>query len=142
MKSTLVITLLVAAGYLSPATAIHAQSTRLQASIPFAFSSGGTNMPAGVYQVSRIEQTPFISVTDHQNHQAMLLGRAEPATANKGNVLLFRKYGNQYFLGAIHSQLGGAPNVQLPVSKAEKRARRQTEEAGLRVEDPILVAMN
>ena len=142
MKSTLAITLLVAAGYLFPATAVHAQNIHLQASIPFAFSSGNTNMPAGVYQVSRVGQTSFISIADHQDHQCMLLVRAEPDTAKTGNKLLFRKYGNQYFLGAIHSQLGGALNVELPVTKAEKSARRQTEEAGLKIEDPILVAMN
>jgi hypothetical protein len=56
-------------------------------------------------------------------------------------MVVFHKYGNQYFLHRIvrsdvHSALFLTP------TKAEKQARRGTEMAGLPIEDPVVLAMN
>jgi hypothetical protein len=42
--------------------------------------------------------------------------------------MVFHKYGNQYFLSEIRSADSSSMNLRLPVWKAEKRARMQTQE--------------
>ena len=141
MKSTLAIALLFAAGYLTPVATAHAQSVRMQAHVPFNFSSADKSLPAGIYEVTIDGRTPFITVSDRSTHHVMLLGRSGDEATGTGNKLVFHKYGNRYFLSAIHGR-HGSPSMQLPVTKAEKRAQLETVEAGLRIEDPVLVAMN
>jgi hypothetical protein len=58
----------------------------------------------------------------------------------KANQLVFHKYGNQYFLSEIRSQ-ESAINVQLGTSKQEKWAREETHQAGLRVNDEVMIAL-
>jgi len=59
----------------------------------------------------------------------------------KDNTLVFHKYGNQYYLSEIRSA-GAAIDVHFPTSKAEKQARAHVQEAGLFVNDPVLIALN
>jgi hypothetical protein len=56
----------------------------------------------------------------------------------KHSVLVFIKYGDQYFLHEILCS-SGAMNLQLPTSKVEKRV--QTQEASLSSGNQILVAL-
>jgi hypothetical protein len=61
------------------------------------------------------------------------------STANK---LVFHRYGNQYFLSEVRCETASM-NVQLTTSKAEKRAKTaQTQEAELRADNNVLVALN
>jgi hypothetical protein len=56
-------------------------------------------------------------------------------------VLVFHKYGGQYFLSEIRSE-ESAINVKLAPSKQEKRAKAETEQAGLRVNNDVMIALN
>jgi hypothetical protein len=65
---------------------------------------------------------------------------ALPSDAKRNaNQLIFHKYGNQYFLSEIRTENSGI-NVQLATSKEEKRARTQTEVAGLPVNNAVIIA--
>ena len=67
---------------------------------------------------------------------------AMPNQGNPGhdNTLVFHKYGNQYYLSEIRSE-GASIDVRFPVTKAEKRAKSQAEEARLSVDEPVLIAL-
>jgi hypothetical protein len=54
---------------------------------------------------------------------------------------VFHKYGNQYFLSQI-CYADSSTKVQFSTSKAEKRARTQINEAGLRVNNDVMIALN
>jgi hypothetical protein len=70
----------------------------------------------------------------------MVLTMPSADEKRKANQLVFHKYGNQYFLSEIRSQ-ESAINVQLATSKQEKRAREDTQQAGLRVNDEVMIAL-
>ncbi|HTC75260.1 MAG TPA: hypothetical protein VK684_06770, partial [Edaphobacter sp.] len=59
---------------------------------------------------------------------------------HKVNQLVFHKYGDQYFLCEIRSEQSSL-NVQLPTTKQEKRARTETQVAGLAVNNEVMIAL-
>jgi hypothetical protein len=69
------------------------------------------------------------------------MGLPNQGNPGQDNTLVFHKYGNQYYLSEIRSE-GASMNIYFPVTKAEKRARAQVEEARLFVDDPVLIALN
>ena len=77
--------------------------------------------------------------TQHVHVMALAMPSADEK--RKANQLVFHKYGDQYFLSEIRSQ-ESAINLQLATSKQEKRAREETEQAGLRVHDEVMIALN
>jgi hypothetical protein len=58
----------------------------------------------------------------------------------RANKLVFHRYGSQYFLSEICSE-ASSMNVRLSTSKQEKRARAETQQAGLRVNDDVMIAL-
>jgi len=54
---------------------------------------------------------------------------------------VFHKYGNQYFLSDIFSE-GASMNVHFPTTKAERQAKAEVERAGVRANEPVLIALN
>jgi hypothetical protein len=115
-----------------------AQAGVVRATIPFAFSADGKVLPAGTYQV-----TPSLgnamriqNVTD--NRVGGYVGTM-PGNINthKGNVMVFKKYGNHYFLREIYCP--AVMKVSLFRTKAEEQVRQQA--AMLNDETEVLVAM-
>ena len=92
--------------------------------VPFAFTVDNQVLPAGTYQVSynAAKTAILIRSQDDRFHALNAIHSADPSTSD--NVVVFTKYGNQYFL---HEVLCGAVSmhVALPASKPEKRARIQ-----------------
>ena len=98
---------------------ISAQTT-LRAPVPFAFTVGKTDMPAGTYTIIPVSSSA-IAIRDCNTGKGVLsLFRPEDAGSSDGfPKLVFRKYGNRYFLSQVSR--GSANNVmQLPTSKLEK----------------------
>jgi hypothetical protein len=71
----------------------------------------------------------------------MVMAMPGTAAKQKTNVLVFHKYGSQYFLSEIRSE-DSAINVKLSTSKQEKMARTETEQAGVRFNDDVIIALN
>jgi hypothetical protein len=71
----------------------------------------------------------------------MVMAMPSPTEKRKANELVFHKYGNHYFLSEIRSEQS-AINVTLVTSKQEKLVRAETEQAGVRVNDNVLIALN
>jgi hypothetical protein len=139
MKRTIgAIALFVASVFIT--AGVWAQSVR--ATIPFAFTVNDTSVPAGTYIISSTSTNqPVLRISD-QKH-VYVLSTALPNSGNGGNdtVLVFHRYGNQYFLSQIRSETPSM-NLRLPTWNAEKMARTQTPVAALPVGSDVVVATN
>ena len=142
MKHITAIVLFIAAAFITAGKAI-AQDYAVQATIPFNFTVNGSQLPAGNYTLgSDVTNPRILKISDRTQHvHVMALAMPSADEKRKANQLVFHKYGNQYFLCEIRSQ-ESAINVQLATSKQEKRAREETQQAGLRVNDDVMIALN
>ncbi len=132
--SMLATTLLLASPVLSA-------QNRIDAYVPFDFSVGQTVMAEGNYQLSSISESVDLMKNEGTHASAYLIKaiKVQP-TADHGAMLVFHRYGNQYFLSEIwdgRSNLG----IELPESKREKELNLA---ANLTNDGPetVLVAMN
>jgi hypothetical protein len=126
MKRTInAIALFVASMFIT--AGVWAQSVK--ATIPFDFTVNNTTVPSGTYIISSASTDHDVLCISDQKHVHLLTSALpNPAHAGKANVMVFHKYGNQYFLSEIRSADSSSMNLRLPVWKAEKRARMQTQE--------------
>jgi hypothetical protein len=102
----LVVTLMISAG---------AQSVA-KANIPFGFTMGDKTMEPGEYMISISDSgsVPEILVLRDANGRGLALwsgNRIEPAERNGKSVLVFNKYGDEYFLSEIRLSAGLTTNV-------------------------------
>ena len=137
------IALIVAASFVTAGSAM-AQDHRAQATVPFNFSVNGNWVPAGTYVLGSESTTPnVITITDREkNVHLMALMLQDSSSSRPANKLVFHRYGNQYFLSEIRCD-SASMNVHLSTSKAEKWAQAaQTQEAGLRVNNDVMIALN
>lgn len=100
-----------------------AQDHRIRVTIPFNFNVGGMSLPAGTYTISSED---LLSIQIQNGKQSITVLSSAPAedNASEHDKLVFNRYGNQYFLSKILSSYASM-NLEMPVSKIEKRARLQ-----------------
>jgi hypothetical protein len=142
MKHITAIALLIAATFVTAGKAI-AQDYAVRATIPFSFTVNGKQLPAGNYTLgSDITSPRVLKISDRTQHaSAMVLTMPSADEKRKANQLVFHKYGDQYFLCEIRSQESSI-NVELPTTKQEKRAKAETEQAGVPVHSEVMIALN
>jgi hypothetical protein len=108
---------------------------RLTVDIPFDFSAAGEKLPAGKYWIKRAQQSDGdmvvqISSTDgHSNITRLTI----PLSANKpvkNGILVFNRYGNEYFLSEIWPA-GGVTGRELHKSRAERELARKAQDSGI-----------
>ncbi len=141
MKNIAAIALVIVATFIAAGPA-PAQDHSVKATVPFNFTVGDRTLPSGTYTIASDMTDPDLLVIRSRDQKAgaLCLGWPNQDKHGSDNTLAFRKYGNQYFLSDIRSK-GTSMNFKLPVTKAEKRAKAQVEEARLPVDDPILIAL-
>lgn len=113
----------------SLASSAYAQTiSRTTFKVPFAFTAGNQTFPAGEYTVQfRVNDNPFLlRMSDADNHNATYLQAYEksgrtPASAGK---LIFRRYGNEYFLGEVWTT-GQDRGLGLFKTAVERKLRKQ-----------------
>lgn len=108
----------------------------LRANIPFAFSVGNTQLPAGKYSVSRVLPNSGDSLIEISS----LAGKASafrttiPVTTGKPRdkaTLVFHRYGDQYFLFQVWAA-GVSTGLTFSPSRSERELQeKQTESTGL-----------
>jgi len=106
---------------------ISVQSTSAQtaarAAVPFAFTVGQTNMPAGTYTISPVSPSVIVIRDSNTGKGVFSFVRSErAASTNVRPKLVFNKYGSKYFLSQV-SRGFGSDLMQLPTSKLEKELR-------------------
>jgi hypothetical protein len=142
MKRIAAIALFVAATLLTAGSAV-AQDHRVIATVPFNFTVNDSWLPAGTYTIVSDSTSPnILSIRDRaKSVYISAMSLTDPSDSEKVSKLVFHRYGNQYFLSEI--RCGSASlNVHIPATKLEKKARTQTQVAGLRVDDDVLIALN
>jgi hypothetical protein len=141
MKNIAAIALFVASTFIAAGSAT-AQDHLVKATIPFNFTVGEKALPAGTYMIGSALTSPgVLAIRSWDNKVNVLsLGQSNQGDHVQDNTLMFHKYGNQYFLSEIRSE-GASMNIHFAATKAEKRAKSQVEEAGLFVNDPVLIAL-
>jgi hypothetical protein len=141
MKHITAIALFIAATVITAGKAI-AQDYAVRATIPFSFSVNGKQLPAGNYTLGTDVTSPrILKISDRSQHaNALAVSMPAEEQKHKTNQLVFHKYGDQYFLCEIRSEQSSL-NVQLPTTKQEKRARTETQIAGLAVNNEVMVAL-
>ncbi len=110
----------------------------MKANIPFNFTVGNTNLPAGEYTItSPVEQVIRLRSADNASTATVvsLHSNEEPGSQSK---LVFLKYGNHYFLHRVLSASCSSMDLDIATGKAEKEAR--SAEAKLRTGQEVLVA--
>ena len=97
-------------------------SGTLKANIPFDFIAGGKKLPAGEYTVRTGTIQSTLEVRNLKTRQAVIaLSQGLEVRAGSKPQLVFRRYGNQYFLAKATDYSSG---TELPMSKAEREAAK------------------
>ena len=126
---------LFAASSLAAAGNLSAQDHMVKANIPFDFTLNNKVLPAGTYSI--YSETPNTVVI--RNWQKGIVDVSAVYTDDKHSttpVLVFQRYGNQYFLHEILAT--NALNVAVPRSKREQR---RLQEAALEGSNQTLIAL-
>lgn len=94
-------------------------STTVEAQVPFAFVANGKTMPSGecTIQIMVNGRTTLSISSGNQHIYAFPIADGSPNPRKKG-VLVFHRYGDQYFLTGIRRENGGG--YQFPASKLER----------------------
>jgi len=139
MATGCLLTLLVAAG-------VHAQDpgAAIRVSIPFDFTVEKKTLPAGEYEIRRINDEPtglLIQNIDHRRDEAMF--ETEPREARRipnHSLLIFHRYGDSYFLSEIMTA-GEQTGEELRPTRAERTLRSEMARNNVEPET-VTVAMN
>lgn len=96
---------------------------QLKANVPFAFTVADKPLPAGEYTITAPDNG-IVRLQNAKLHSmaTVAVGRSYTDPSKK-NLLVFAKYGNQYFLRQILSPTTQRLNVTVPMFNREKRVR-------------------
>ena len=111
-------TLIVAFAVATPM--VHAQ-TIMTAKVPFAFSVGQQQLPAGAYAVRELNRATLIENNDGHERILGVYGSAGPSKADE-TKLVFDRVGDHYFLRQIWTSAAGQ-GMAVPEPKLEKELR-------------------
>lgn len=123
MKNILVATIILAGAFTVSAQAQTAGAQKVVASIPFAFSVGNKNLPAGKYTITVLNPTSDrkilqIRSTDGRS-SAMIMTTAVIGNAPDAAKLVFQRYGDRYFFAQAH-MAGDSTRLAAVKSNAER----------------------
>jgi hypothetical protein len=94
----------------------------MKANIPFDFMVGGEKLPAGAYAVRKGAIQSTLEVRNLKTKQTVVaISHGLDVRAGSKPQLVFRRYGNQYFLAKVTDYSSG---IELPKSKAEREAAK------------------
>ena len=109
-------TMLVALG-----APLSAQSLNLKANVPFEFMVSGQSLPAGEYTVAPLTFGSATFRISSGNSGVLATVNRSDSKRTGESVLIFHRYGDQYFLARI---VNGDRAVELPASRNEKEAAK------------------
>lgn len=91
--------------------------------VPFAFTVGRSEMPAGTYIISPVSQS-VIAIRDRNTGKGVLSFVRPEWRGNSDSTpkLVFNKYGSRYFLSQVRRGFG-SDVMRLPTSKLERELR-------------------
>ena len=126
---------LVMLSVLGALTAISANAQfdyQFRVTIPFNFSVGSKTLPAGKYKVGRIWQSGAVVLheTFGKNRVVALAQNVEKLDIQKQSKVVFRRYGDQYFLAEVWNSSWGSGRELLKSHKERSLARQLAKHGG------------
>jgi len=98
---------------------------RITAQVPFAFIANGKTMPPGECTISvQGDGVKSLWITCGKEKVLAIPHATESVKLNERTVLVFRQYGERYFLASISRQ-GETSGYEFPVQKMESELRAQ-----------------
>ena len=119
-------------------SAATAQEPGMKAKILFDFTVGNATLPAGEYTINSPSQWVVRLRNADNASSAAVIGTQSNHDSGSVSELVFRKYGDRYFLHCVLGGSNSAMNLDIASGKAEKEARIQ--EAKLHTRHEVLVA--
>ena len=111
---------------------VNAQApSKVEVNIPFEFSAGTKTLPKGVYSIKRLSGN-YLTLRSTDGKSTVILNAPLNLTAldDKGERLVFSKYGDEYFL----SQIWLTTDTGRELSIRKKSAKPEIVELSLRIE--------
>lgn len=119
-------------------TATFAQSATIsRAHIPFDFSARNQTVTAGDYVINRQDDKGLVwSLRSSDNRQSVILlvMNTESKRFSSNGKLIFRRYGDKYFLTAIETS---EYKIGLPKSRAERNLEKELKNNRLAKNNPM-----
>lgn len=102
-----------------------AQGAALKAKVPFNFTVNNVLLPAGSYELSFDSKLSDLLVVEDgtKSVRARALGERGAIGPGKPDMLIFHRYGGEYFLSEVHFG-SGSNGVFLPAAKLERQTLR------------------
>lgn len=101
---------------------LSAQTVKLEAHVPFEFQMGKAVLPAGDYSVT---QSGHVLILRNESGKASAIALLGPGASRKAaepnGVLVFNKYGEEYFLSTLWAPNATA-GVAIPKTAREREA--------------------
>jgi hypothetical protein len=113
---------LVVMSLMFSATGAYAQSYA-KAMVPFAFSVGSKQLPAGTYEV-KVEGTTSIMIRNIETGESALSLARYEAPRSKEAKLVFNHVGDEYFLSQIWRE-SGSQGKSIPTSRRERELTKE-----------------
>ena len=125
MKRNLIgILSLVVLSVLIGSTGAYAQSYA-KANVPFAFTVGSAQMPAGTYEIKTVGAgNSSIVIQNRESNEAAMSNAGREQPRNTSAKLVFHHVGNSYFLAEVWRS-SSAEGMILPTSKQEKELEKE-----------------
>lgn len=105
-----------------------AKGHRLSVRVPFSFTVGDKTLPAGQYTVGQITQASdagiLVRSTDTALNAALLTNPIQDERAPRQSMLVFRRYGEKYYLAQIWTE-GRQEGREVLKSKSERALERE-----------------
>ena len=110
--------------FLLAAGSLYAQvSSPVKANIPFDFTAGSLDLPAGEYTIGSMENPVTLLIRGEGMRASFLGSHGDQANGLPlSSKLVFHRYGDRYFLSQIWVQ-GEKRGSELPMTKVEKELR-------------------
>ncbi|MDX2043637.1 MAG: hypothetical protein SF097_20645 [Acidobacteriota bacterium] len=124
---------------LTSATAASSFSFRIKADIPFDFQIGKKKMPKGDYIIESVGQSGTVLIRREKGGKAVnVMTVVDKHTDKHKSKLMFRRYGDQYFLARIWD---GSSETVLKIEKtsAEKKVAKLFKDQSGKDEDEVPV---
>jgi hypothetical protein len=142
MKRITAIAICALASLVTAGSAV-AQGRTVKATVPFDFAVGNSHLPAGTYTISSADSRSLtgLAIRSDSGKITVLTTAFADGKQSKTGKLVFDKYGDQYFMREILCSNADI-NMELPVSKAEKKVQLQQASLENSNKDQVFVALN
>jgi len=103
---------------------VFAQSAAISANVPFSFSAGDVQLPAGQYTVSAVEGSNALALTGEGHKVFVPVAAGQQVSSSAQPQLTFDHYGHHYFLSQIwftpEGEIATMPKGPLEVKLASR----------------------